>query len=430
MKIKKQINHIIIFLLVQVLFLIPHALALDEYTLSPQLVVGGGFFGEAYLRLLAQDEARLSRQEQEIFTQLFDALEIDLNSLAWDTQGNDYDLSEVPVADINEDTLREMFCLPFSYKIGGTLGIIRYQNFPILIYLCDQVRNVTFIDLTKYYRSSFAANLGWGIKQDICIIFKRKNFFKVSQIEITHPYVTVAINGSGDLAHITEYDFSDEEADVFPRRKIELPLLPGVWMPKSTSSYLIAEATAEFVRPGMRVLVIGTGAGLEARIAAEKGALVDAVDIKKLAVRNTKLTCSEEEYAVRVNAFVNNMFHGLGKYDLIIWNMPHFVGTEEPKEDFPDYSNSSDFTGKILREFAQNVCSHLKKNGKAVVINKSDEQVKQILEYFSGKHVEDYGVSKKRYSQGYIIDNQRVKRWKKMRPFPEGIISVYMEQAV
>jgi len=55
---------------------------------------------------------------------------------------------------------------------------------------------------------------------------------------------------------------------------------------------------------------------MEAIIAAEKGAYVDAVDINVLAVENTRFNCVRAGMIGNVKVFANNLYYGLGVYDI------------------------------------------------------------------------------------------------------------------
>ena len=81
-------------------------------------------------------------------------------------------------------------------------------------------------------------------------------------------------------------------------------------------SYLLQKQVKKFVRPGMKVLDIGTGSGILAETAKGLGAEVLAVDVNSESV----------EYVKKggINSIVSDLFSNVeDKFNLITFNPPY-----------------------------------------------------------------------------------------------------------
>ena len=100
-------------------------------------------------------------------------------------------------------------------------------------------------------------------------------------------------------------------------------------------SYLLQEQLKNFVKPGMKVLDMGTGSGIQAKTAKELGAEVLAVDINE--------GCVEHVKNLEIDTIQSNLFSKVtGKFDIIIFNPPYLP--EDPRE--PEDSARSTTGGK------------------------------------------------------------------------------------
>lgn len=109
------------------------------------------------------------------------------------------------------------------------------------------------------------------------------------------------------------------------------------------------------------VLDLGTGSGIQAEAAKEKGCEVVAVDIDKEAVEFVKKK--------GINAFVSDLFSNVsGKFDTIIFNPPYL-----PEDEFEDFESKLTTTGgkkgfEILERFFSGVGKYLKYNGIILIV--------------------------------------------------------------
>jgi ribosomal protein L11 methyltransferase len=83
---------------------------------------------------------------------------------------------------------------------------------------------------------------------------------------------------------------------------------------------LCAELLNELVKPGDRVLDLGTGSGILAIIAGRLGAVVEAIDIDPLAVRVAKENCTLNQVDVDCHAGELRDAHGK-TYDIVVANI-------------------------------------------------------------------------------------------------------------
>ena len=104
---------------------------------------------------------------------------------------------------------------------------------------------------------------------------------------------------------------------------VEIAPAEGVFTP-TPNGLFYAESTS--VRPGERVLDIGTGSGVLAIWAAKLGATVDAVDADRRAVaaarRNARLNRVQDSVQVREGSLLDG---ATGHYDVILANLPNEI---------------------------------------------------------------------------------------------------------
>ncbi len=101
---------------------------------------------------------------------------------------------------------------------------------------------------------------------------------------------------------------------------LDLVVPPGVFAPTPTSD-LLGRAVLEEVRPGERVLDMGTGSGVNAILAARAGAEVLAVDLNPAAVAAAR--ANAERNGVALTCAVSDVFAAVeGRFDLVVIDPP------------------------------------------------------------------------------------------------------------
>ncbi len=126
-------------------------------------------------------------------------------------------------------------------------------------------------------------------------------------------------------------------------------------------SYLLKGQLKNYIKPGMKILDMGTGSGIQAIEAKKLGAEVLAADINPESIEPLK--------KLNINAIQSDLFSNIKeKFDLIIFNPPYLP--EDPRE--PEDSKLATTGGKkgneILSKFLQQAKSHLNNKGKILIV--------------------------------------------------------------
>ncbi len=100
-------------------------------------------------------------------------------------------------------------------------------------------------------------------------------------------------------------------------------VVPSSVQPITPTSHLLGEAVLDESGEGERVLDMGTGCGVNAILAATRGASAVAVDINPEAVRAARGNAERNGVADRVEARASDVFSGVPEsFDLIIFDPP------------------------------------------------------------------------------------------------------------
>jgi hypothetical protein len=149
----------------------------------------------------------------------------------------------------------------------------------------------------------------------------------------------------------------------------EIPLFPTVYAYNNPYLENLLEVVFPQVKTCDRVLVLGTGAGLEAAcIALRHQICVDATDINPLAVANTLATARRVGVDHLVHAWISDGLQNVrGKYDAILFSAPLAI-----EEACPEDRNRYDFCGILLREVLTALPEHLSTNGRMYLMSRPD----------------------------------------------------------
>jgi len=140
----------------------------------------------------------------------------------------------------------------------------------------------------------------------------------------------------------------------------EIPLFPSVYYYNNPYDENLLEVALPNLDGCNKVLVLGTGAGLEAVcVALRYGIPVDATDINPVAIANTLSACGRTGTSRLVNAWVSDGLKQVTKkYDAILFEAP--LVTDKPGEQD---SNRYDIGGKILVDVLRSLPDHLNPGG-------------------------------------------------------------------
>jgi len=127
---------------------------------------------------------------------------------------------------------------------------------------------------------------------------------------------------------------------------------------------LLARAVLKETRETDTVLDMGTGSGIQAILAASKGANVTAVDINPMAVRCARSNVRRNKLSARVRVLEGNLFDRIeGKFDLIIFDPP--FRWSAPRDLFEMSCADKDY--KSLREFFSTARQYLNDQGRILM---------------------------------------------------------------
>lgn len=154
----------------------------------------------------------------------------------------------------------------------------------------------------------------------------------------------------------------------------EFLVLPEVYEP-AEDTFLLADHLE--VREGERVLELGTGCGILAVLAAERGGRVLATDVSEEALRCAWLNSWRNGVGQRVELRKGHLFEPVGelRFDLIVFNPPYLP---EEGEGDPRWSGGEDGR-KVLDPFLSALPLHLSKGGRALFVQSSLSGVEETL---------------------------------------------------
>ncbi len=153
--------------------------------------------------------------------------------------------------------------------------------------------------------------------------------------------------------------------------------LSQVYQPEA-DTYLLLDVAMMEVKPGDRVLEIGTGSGLISRELA-RVTEVTATDINPHAV-----LCAR---ASGVDVVRGNLFAGIrGPFDLILFNPPYLpTQPEERIDDWLEYALDGGESGRVVIElFAADVGRVLAPRGRILLLISSLTGLMEVNELFLG----------------------------------------------
>ncbi|HEX6248778.1 MAG TPA: methyltransferase, partial [Nocardioidaceae bacterium] len=154
-----------------------------------------------------------------------------------------------------------------------------------------------------------------------------------------------------------------EDGEVFDYLGLTLVVPPHVQVIESTSDVL-GRVVLDEAGPGERALDMGTGSGVNALLAATRGADVVAVDINPHAVEAARANAERNGVADRVRVDRSDLFENVeGRFDLVVFDPP--FRWMKPRDWAEASITDEDY--QALTAFFANVRRHLADNGRILV---------------------------------------------------------------
>jgi release factor glutamine methyltransferase len=141
-------------------------------------------------------------------------------------------------------------------------------------------------------------------------------------------------------------------------------VVPPDVMPITPMSRLLGEAVLAEVRAGERLLDMGTGSGVNAILAASRGAQVVAVDINPKALDAAKANAVRNGLGGQIEVRYSDVFDNVeGAFDLIVFDPP--FRWFRPRSIFE--SASTDEGYRAMTRFFRQVRDHLCRGGRMLI---------------------------------------------------------------
>ncbi len=141
-------------------------------------------------------------------------------------------------------------------------------------------------------------------------------------------------------------------------------VVPPEVMPITPTSHLLGEAVLAHVRQGDRVLDVGTGSGVNAVLAASRGATVLAVDTNRHALEAARANAARNGVAQQVEVRHSDVFSAVdGVFDLIVFDPP--FRWFRPRDQLETAMTDEDY--RAMTEFFRHAYRHLARGGKMLV---------------------------------------------------------------
>ncbi len=154
-----------------------------------------------------------------------------------------------------------------------------------------------------------------------------------------------------------------EEGELFDYLGLTLVVPPHVQVIESTSD-LLGRVVLDEVRPGERVLDMGTGSGVNAILAATRGADVVAVDLNPHAVEAARANAERNGVADRISIRQSDLFAEVeGRFDLVVFDPP--FRWMKPRDWAEAAITDEDY--RALTAFFARVREHLVEGGRILV---------------------------------------------------------------
>lgn len=151
-----------------------------------------------------------------------------------------------------------------------------------------------------------------------------------------------------------------------------------VYTPRE-DSILLKEYLEDLELKGKKILDMGTGSGIIAITAAQKGANVTATDINPEALEYARQHAKDQGVEDKIDFIESNLFENVtGKFDFALFNPPYLPGEKGIGDE--EIWRGGEEGVEVTRRFLEAAPKHLSENGEIIVVLSSHADYSDIIE--------------------------------------------------
>ncbi len=192
-----------------------------------------------------------------------------------------------------------------------------------------------------------------------------------------------------------------DEGQVFEYLGLSLVVPPHVQVIESTSDVL-GQVVLDEVQAGERVLDMGTGSGVNAILAAKRGARVTAVDVNPHAVEAARANAERNGVADRVSIRESDLFAEVeGRFDLVVFDPP--FRWMKPRDWAEASITDEDY--RSLTAFFAHVRAHLTEDGRILVFFGTTADLAYLEQLIEGNGLAGKVVARRELDKdGHLVE--------------------------
>lgn len=153
-------------------------------------------------------------------------------------------------------------------------------------------------------------------------------------------------------------------------------------------TYLVLEHLEGLELNGKSFLDMGTGNGVIALKAAEKGAKVTAVDKNPQALEYARGKAKEKGLQEKITFIESDLFENVeGDFDIAVFNPPYLPGDKGLGDE--EIWRGGEKGIEVIERFLEDLSDYLRSEGFALVIGSSRAELRHLEKYFDPVYVEE-----------------------------------------